>query len=304
MKTMPWLCLVALVACGTEGKDGTPSGALGLDTTSSVGLCFETLPSCSSDPTFDATLIEWTKAATVIFRGTVTQLNASTVSSLPPEGLFLVHVDQELTGNSFAANFVGQEITVSPPSSLTVTVGTNAYFFANGWMIGDGFAVTEVGHADPGIYPNIEVEVPAIKSLLVDRQVYGNLMVATAIFRGTVTTVGAPIATSIGSEHDPLWADATVAAECTLHDTRDEGTAASEVVRFPSSMDVMWYESPKPVTNDTSIFVIHSAGASYPMDAGTLPGTFSGVLVQQRDVWAPDEANYLLELLTCPPPAL
>jgi hypothetical protein len=292
MKTFLVLWGFGLAACGVDHAEKT--NLIPAAPSDSVGCATKT---------YDADVIQWTKASSFVFRGTVTRLNATTEPSVPPDGLFVVHVDHMLWGNDFSAGFVGKEVTIKPPGALDIVVGTDAFFFTTSLIDGTGIVVTEVGRADPSARPSIETDVPEIEDLLTARALYDDLMAADLVAVGHVGYVGTPVG-SAGSEHDPRWADANIFLAKTLRDTRTTSASPSAnvaVLRFASSDDVAWYSSPKLTVNELGIFIAHDDAAG----ARTTPGNFDGVVYRPSlDVRDQTDEPYLEDLLRCPPPAL
>jgi hypothetical protein len=303
----------ALAACSANpAADRTPDGSATpaldhADAGAPDGATAEA--QCRAFKSYDPTLVQWTKGAAFVFRGTVAQLNASTEPSVPATGLYIVHVDHQLAGDDFTATLVGGEVTVRPPAGIDVTVGTDAVFFANTSVIGMGVVVDEVGHAAPATYPAIETDVPEIKDLLVERASYDDLVAADLIVVGRVGYVGQPIDSGPASEHEPLWTDSNVFFGRTLRDVRTthaSPTAYVAVIRFASSDDIAWAESPKLTPNQQAIFIAHhDAAEGSVFSARSAPGDFDGVVYHPSlDVRDVTDAPYLAELLACPPPAL
>lgn len=260
-------------------------------------------PAPCSTRVFPPDLIRWTRESSLVLRGTVTRLDASTVSSVAPSGLYVVRVDRVLAGTDLARGFAGREITVQPLGARPA-VGTEAWFFAQPWVIGDGLAVREIAEVAPGLFPDLELDVPAIQQRLADRALFDDLQQASAVLAGTVTGVGAQLQTNIGSEHDPLWADATVNVGCVLRDVRPSPGGATAVVRFPTSTDILWSAGPRLTANQQAIVVLHEGWQRGGLfDPASLPGAFTGAVVHQSpaDVRELADLQHLVDVLACPP---
>src|SRR5262249_10592216 len=135
----------------------------------------------------------------------------------------------------------GQSVTVELLSAPTMAVGYQGYFFTYVWTIGQSIGVMEVAHIDPGVYPTIESDVPGIEQLLADERLSGRMKAAGSVLVGTVSKITPLPDMGPASEHDPLWAEATITADCALRGTK----LSSAEVAFATSDDVAWFNSPK-----------------------------------------------------------
>ena len=73
-----------------------------------------------------------------------------------------------------------------------------------------------LAHIDPGVYPTIESDVPGIEQLLADERLYARMQTAGTVLVGTVASTAPLPDTGPVSEHDPIWAEATITTECVL----------------------------------------------------------------------------------------
>lgn len=93
---------------------------------------------------------ELAQQARFIFRGTVEQLQAATMTNVPVTGrTVVVRVDEVIQAPSALAHVAGQRITVQLGSRERVTVGQQAVFYTNGWLFGESVAVQSIGHRPP-----------------------------------------------------------------------------------------------------------------------------------------------------------
>lgn len=277
-------------AASTGGDGGAPSPA-GV-------LCDEVSVPAGSCPAsnYQEPLVGFVAASGVIFRGTVTALNETTpgIDLADTSRAVVVHVDEPLFVGGML-DIGGQAVTVQLLSAPTMDVGYEGYFFTSVWLLGQSVGVTEVAHVDPGVYPTIESDVPGIEELLADERLFARMETATSVLAGTVSAITPLPGTGPASEHDPLWAEATLTADCTLRGAE----LPSAKVAFATSDDVAWFESPKLTVGQQGIFLLQPAPA--PPGPWAIPDSIPYVVTSPLDVETPDERAHVATLVLCPP---
>jgi hypothetical protein len=196
--------------------------------------------------------------ASFVFRGTVQQLNASTLPEVGDKSnTAVVRVDQTMQSPQVLSHYTGKNITVQ--LAEPIAVGQQAVFYTNAWLFGnDGVAVRSLGHAAPS--PETLALHPAGSdpvTNLENRNAQAQFDAAETVVSGTVTSVRTvPEAQPArpGREHDPDWREATIE----VGETHKGGRGEKEVVvRFPASHDRMWHKVPKLKAGDKGQFVLH-----------------------------------------------
>jgi len=196
--------------------------------------------------------------ASFVFRGTVQQLNASTIPEVMDKSqTAIVRVDQIIQAPQVLSHYTGQNITVQLASP--VTVGEQTVFFTNAWLFGNaGVAVRSMGHVAPG--PETLALHPAGTdpvTNLENRDARSRFDDAEMVVTGTVTSVRMVPEVEAGrgpSEHNPKWQEATIEVNKMLKG----GVGEKEiVVRFPASHDRMWHHVPKLKPGDKGQFALH-----------------------------------------------
>lgn len=264
---------------------------------SATAACAPAPAACVSHAPFAPPLVAWTLDAPLVFAGTVLRVNASTEPSTPSSAarpLFVVSVDQRLWGAEVPA-----EVTVDAAGGALPAVGTAAFFFVRPQVYGAGVVTLELARVAPGTFPNLVTDVPEIRRLAAERELYDELIAAQQVVVADVAAVAAQPAGFIGSEHDPVWTDATLHVECTLRGN----AASSTAVRFAASDDVAWYLSPKLTAGQHRLLLLHGANAD-PQYGGTYGPNdpYAGqVVAHQRDSLEPTELQHVVDLLACPP---
>jgi hypothetical protein len=197
-----------------------------------------------------------TRAAQFVFRGTVQKVDASNLDLVEADSnTAVVRVDEVLKATASLGDFTGREITVKL-AQPDATPGEQAVFFTNGWLYGSTLAVVEVGrlHGDAAL---LRGQVAAAVRQGADEELRGRLARAALVVAGRVVeTRPAAVVGEVGegSEHDPQWWEAVVQV-----DTVFKGKPAEQRVTFffPASLDVVWFEAPKPAVGSDGIWLLY-----------------------------------------------
>jgi hypothetical protein len=212
--------------------------------------------------------------ANFIFRGTVIQINASTLAAVPASArTAIVRVDEVLAAPMAFAGYAGQNITVQLADNEHVSTGEQATFYTNGLLYGESLAVQSIGHHDASVaVPMLAAAAGDPVRALADLHLREHLATTGTVVTGTVTATRLPVAAQAAtpspvSEHDPAWHEADVTVTGV-----EKGSLAqnSIVVRYPSSTDVRWYMVPKLRPGMTGVFLLHTptAGAAAETPSG------------------------------------
>src|SRR2546421_1723753 len=87
------------------------------------------------------------KHSSIIFAGTVSQVAATSFAGVPKSAqTIVVRVDSVLKKPAAVSLKKGDNVTVEVKDPAAFQDGTQATFFADGWIFGAGVAVKEVGH--------------------------------------------------------------------------------------------------------------------------------------------------------------
>jgi hypothetical protein len=275
-------------AAGTGGGSGT-GGATAL-----AAVCDEVnivhTASCTPN-NYQNPLVSYVAGSSLIFRGTVTALHATTAGFEQQDKtrMIVAHVDVVLFEGD-GGSLVGQDLTVQLLAAPTMAVGYEGYFFSSIAAEGTSVLVTEVAHVDVGVYPTIESDVPGIEKLLADERLYARMQTASTVLVGTVTTTMPLPDTGGGNEHDPVWAKATIATDCVLRGLRVQAAD----VAFATSMDIAWFASPKLAPGQKGVFLLQPAPWS-------IPNGVPYVVTESLDVQPPTERAHVATLVLCPP---
>jgi len=273
---------------GAGGDAGGPAGSLCDEVTVTSWSC---TPNNYHDP-----LVSFVAASSLVFRGTVTALHATTpgIDLADKSRAIVAQVDAVLFEGG-ALDVGGQSVTVELLAAPTMAVGYEGYFFTALWTLGQSIGVTEVAHVDPGVYPTLESDVPGIEALLADERMYARMQTAGTVLAGTVTAITPLPHTGPVSEHDPMWAEATLTADCALRGA----TPSRANVAFATSDDVAWVNSPKLTVGDQGVFLLQPVPS--PPGPWGIPGAIPYVVTDPLDVRPPEERARIATLVLCPP---
>jgi hypothetical protein len=145
------------------------------------------------------------------------------------------------------------------------------------------------------VYPTIEADVPGIEKLLADERLYERMKTAGSVLVGTVTDVTLLPNGPPSSEHDPLWAEATITADCAL---RGADPQVAHAV-FATSDDVAWYQSPKLTVGQKGVFLLQPKPT--PPGLWEIPDDIPYMITDPLDAHPLDDRAHIATLVLCPP---
>ena len=206
---------------------------------------------------------EMVKQATMIFVGTIVRLNAVSFPGVPASAkTAVVKVLRVIEKPPAVALATGQEVTVELKDPARFKEGTQATFYTQGWILGKGVAVREVGHE---IYSGKAVpaadqtdkKVSQQRQAQKDSELQARLKNADMVVLGHVQSVRQAAAATEGkkfiTEHDPNWQEATIKVESGMKGAK---TGDEIVVRFPGSQDVSFHKVPRFAVNQSGLFIL------------------------------------------------
>jgi hypothetical protein len=193
-------------------------------------------------------VLELARSSGLIFSGTVVQRGTSTVPAVPPSSnLVVVRVDRGIRVDPVHGDIKGKLITVVPTEALAP--GQRAVFFTNSWIHGQGIAVREVAHLDPGEEARAAEAVSQLPLLHLQERLQGAELVA----RGEVVRVSA-VERKTFERNAPLWAAAELKVDRALRGK----PRTSATVYFPTSDHPMWVGAPRFKERQRGIFILRA----------------------------------------------
>jgi hypothetical protein len=216
----------------------------------------DTIPAAAQTPAM-------IRRSSIIFVGTVVKLQAVSFPAVPvSRKTAVLKVDRVIEKPATVTLAAGLEVTVELKDPAKFKVGSTATFYTEGWILGQGVAVREVGHeaatvtatATPG---QIETKVAQARQQLTDADLRDRLRSADMVVVGRVSTVRKAALAAGGkkfiTEHDPDWQEATIKVESAMKGARGGDEV---VVRFPGSNDVMYRNAPRFKTDQEGVFIM------------------------------------------------
>lgn len=213
-------------------------------------------PGRAAEPRLVSLLEELVSQSTFIFEGTVTRLQAATMPVVPvSDKTIVVKVGEIYQGQEFLGEYSGREITVLVKDPTALGAGTQATFFAQGWLLGDGVAVQEVGRLERGSTMDWTKQIAATRQSISEQDVQERIASADVVVLGKVSHVKLVEPRRPGpiSEHDPQWQEATVEVGTVL---QGDPSLTRISVLFPGTLDVAWVGVPKFKVGQEGIWIL------------------------------------------------
>lgn len=186
------------------------------------------------------------RQSTFIFEGTVTKLQSATMPVVPvSDSTIVVKVDEVLQAPNSLSDYTGREVTVLVKDPGALRVGDQAVFFANGWLLGEGVAVQEVGRLKGGSLMDLRKEIATASQSTADQDLQEHIASVDVVVVGKVSDIRAlaePSRPQPITEHDPQWQEAILEVEAVL---KGDASLKTIAVLFPGSLDVAWFNVPK-----------------------------------------------------------
>jgi hypothetical protein len=212
------------------------------------------IPGRAQSPAADS-LRELTRAADLVFRGTVLKPGAANLEIVEPnDKTAVVRVDEILATAGTLDDFTGREITVFLRDA-SAKAGEQGVFFTTVALLGETLGVVEVGRRGPEVPRD---QVAAAREQVRAEGLRARMEASGLAVSGRVVSVKAAAKASspdgVITEHDPQWREAVVEVRTVLHGQLAEKTVS---VWFPASLDVMWAHAPKLETGREGAWLLH-----------------------------------------------
>ena len=211
-----------------------------------------------------ATLV---KQSSIIFAGTVSQLEATSFAGVPKSAqTVVVRVDSVLKKPAAVSLKKGDNVTVELKDPSAFQQGVQATFYTEGWIFGSGVAVKELGHeflpggASSAAAVAWEKAYGQVQGQISDQELQDRIASADFVVAGRIAEVrpwtvpkSAAIPRHI-TEHDPDWQEAVIEIQSVLKGTKVKKNKM--IVRFPGCIDVAWARSPKFQKHQQGVFFL------------------------------------------------
>ncbi|MBX2992307.1 MAG: hypothetical protein KF749_14240 [Bacteroidetes bacterium] len=245
---------------------------------------------------------EMMKKSSVVFVGTISQTGAASFAEVPVSNTTsVVKVDQILQQPSAISIKEGEEITLELKASLAP--GTRSLFYTDGWILGQGVALREIGHTplpatmSPAAQDDLRKQFFASRKAMMEAQFRARIDSADIVALGKVTSIqpSPPETQKRITEHDPEWHDAIVKVSKGVKGIPD---GAEIVVRFPMSMDIAFYGAPKLGKGDERVMILRTdtrSGMGKAQVAGREVGAY--IAEQPSDFLEKGQLQQVIELM-------
>ena len=208
-------------------------------------------------------LEELVRESSLSFTGTVTHVEAATMSDVPVDARTVVmQVDSVLHAPESLRNLVGSQVTVQlAPRSKTLAAGDTVTIFTEPVVFGDTLAVRETGRLPADAMASRTMAAAASGSMalddvakhVVDSDLIAHARAAAAVVVGRVASLSKA---GPGSylEHDPDWWVAVIeVSQVALGKVR----RGDLKVLYANSQDVRWRAHPKPRAGQEAAWILH-----------------------------------------------
>ncbi len=208
----------------------------------------------------------WGRAST-IFVGAVKEKASVSFPGVPVSPrTVVVEVTQVIHKPHLIPLSAGQRVTVELLIPESPAIDEPAVFFTEGWILGDGVALRELGHqplAAEASTDQLSAGIQEARQQHEDQKLKGRIERAVAIVRGKVASVSAAprAATRVLTEHAAEWQQAIVDVDSWIKGSSD---APQIVVRFPGSDDVAHFAGPRPRLGGEHVFLLEPDGSGLP----------------------------------------
>jgi len=243
----------------------------------------------------------------IVFSGTVTDVGTASFAGVPASvRTVVVRVDAILEKPAAVPLAQGDKVTVEVKDPSLFREGVQAIFYGQGWILGEGLAVREVGHElspaklEAGTASEKGKELGQMRKQLSDAELRSRIQAADMVVVGRVVNIQpatgqAQVAPRRITEHDPAWQEAIIRVDSAL-----KGAQAGQriVVRFPASQDVAWVNVPKLKKDQEGTFILKKdqvSGTPKAMLAGIAVEAYTAL--QAQDVLPKEEAARVRTLM-------
>lgn len=218
----------------------------------SLGFC---LRAGAASAQTAATVADLTRQADLVFRGTVQRTGAANLSAVTPaDDTAVVRIDEILRSSAELRDFVGREVTVKLQEPRSAQAGEKAVFFTATWLYGENLGLVEVGRMAAGA-PGVRSQVSTAVRQMHEDEVRRHLDSAALVVTGRVVETRPPVPAAEWSEHSPVWAEAVIQVDSVI-----KGSAADHLVLlYPTSLDVAWFNAPKPRVGWDGVWLLSPA---------------------------------------------
>ena len=212
--------------------------------------------------------------STLVFKGTVIRLQATTLAMLPPSpDTIVVKVDSVIRTTDATTDYAGREVTIRLSNPAGIAVGDKYIFYTRGWVLSEGIGLVEIDRKKVPLAASANNQL--LSAIMAASQDVDNKLLQLRVQSADLVVQGKVISTErvdlqplAGSsekprqisEHNPGLKKATIEVTGVL--SLDPSVPKVITVLYPSSHDVAWLGAPRFERGDTGVFVLSKAGKS------------------------------------------
>lgn len=234
--------------------------------------------------------------SSIIVGGKVLKINASDEHLLQPSNrTAIILIQQMYAGKEFAGEQTGRTATVILSNPGILKTGEAAVFFGNPRFLGKSITIADEGETPLPANASMQASLDQAVQAKRDKPLLDKIAAASLIFRGRVVSVQRlefpqpdnPESDS-PSEHSPQWQVASVEITNPLRG----GLAQQQVtVAFSASKDIVWFQSPKLIPGQDSIFLAHAPTSE---EESLYRGSALHELMQKQPIYMVTEPSHVL----------
>lgn len=203
----------------------------------------------------EAPIADLVRGSHIIFVGRTVKPEAVNLKALKASAsTVVVRVEELLDVPPALAGLAKQEVTLETLQPGSLREGQRAVFFTNGILFGEHLEVKEVGRVPaPAETASIRKQIATVRGQIETEKLQARVQSAILIVSGKVLEVKS-LGRPVRSEHDPEWAQATIAIQAVRKGSHDARTIT---IYFPASTDERWYLAPKFRVDEQGIWLLH-----------------------------------------------
>ncbi|NGO55486.1 hypothetical protein [Allomesorhizobium camelthorni] len=194
--------------------------------------------------------------ANIIYLGTVTGTNASSVPGVPAsEATVLTRIDSALTTPAALAPLDGRTVTLISEDGKPPALNQRFIFFTQTSLVGKEIALREIGRLSIEAADDLRRQIQGSDLRLEDERLSKRLSAVDAVAIGRITAIDTtvPPPQVPVTEHDPQWQRATLEISTVLSgDLRDRPVT----LLFPGTLDVAWVDAPRPSAQQEAVWLL------------------------------------------------
>lgn len=210
--------------------------------------------SCNMTKNITLDIEKYLPQSDLIVEGEILMKNTSTIAANDVSNLIVIKVDEVFVKTDEFDIQNGDTITIKVTDINKAKIGVKQIFFTKKWMFGNSIGVLELWNSKSKmdaitLRGEINRQKTKMQNTLLSQRVNASDLIVTGKISKTTND-----SMNIGdSEHNPEWIRATIDIDSVLKGTQNLPTTE---FLFSSSIDVLWYFTPKFKENESGIWLL------------------------------------------------